>query len=353
MIRKSAARFAKIFIAFLAVVLVFNGNLGRDSRVLANQPNPKPDSKLDSAIGFYNVAEFDAAIGLLTDIVNDEAVNDQIRKIAFWYLGRCYVAKRSNDKAKEAIIELFAYEPPPFEPDPDKESPLILKIYYEARKQANGDSRLERPDPGVQTLAIVDFQNRSIVENREQYDPMEKGFADIMINSLNGITNLKVVERDRIQWIFKEHEIQDKYGMEGAVRAGKLLGVHVVVLGSFMIHNQKDLWLSARAVKVETGEILLTADEKGKVDKLFELSEKLSNKIAQKMEAEEVRIPIGEVPNSLDALKTYSEGIDLLERSLYDEAYQKFMLALEQDPNYDRARKKAESIKVLTSIASR
>jgi TolB-like protein len=346
--------FILYFWCFLLISLtagLLNGNFSPAGAALAGESSPQ--SKLDDAINRYNAAQFDGAITILLELANMEPGDDTIQRTALWYLGRCYVAKKQNDKAKEAIIEVIRHEPPPFEPDPDKESPVVLQIYYQARKEKSGDFQVERPDPGVQTLAVVDFKNRSIIEKSEQFDPLEKGFSDMMINSLNGATKLKVVERDRIQWILQEHEIQDRYGMEGAVRAGKLLGVHVVILGSFMIHNSKEIWLSARAVKVETGEILLTADEKGKVDKLFELNEKLSNKIARQIEAEKLYIPIGEVPNSLDALKAYSEGIDLLERNRFDEAYQKFMLALEYDSGYERARKKAESIRLLTSFASR
>ncbi len=337
-----------VYALLISVALgLFNGRftlLQADSRNRAAQ--------LDQAVTAYNSAHFNQAITLLSAIVNDSSADKSLRRNAWWYLARCHLAKGQTTKAKAAIMELLKFEPPPFEPDPEKESPLFLNVYYQARKEQSGSTQIKRPDPGVQTLAIIDFKNRSYIKDSQRYTPMEKGFSDILIHSLKGATSLKVVERERIQWILKEHDIQNAYEMEGAVRAGKLLGVHVVLLGSFIIHDKDDIWLSARLVKVETGEIILTAQEKGKVQNLFKLTEKLSRQIAEGIKVEKVYVPRGEVPNSLDALFSYSQGLELLENNHYNEAYRKFMEALNYDPSYERARRKAESIKMLTIFAS-
>lgn len=312
-----------------------------------------PQQKLEVGIQTYKSANYDDAIRLLTEVVNDESSGIEERKEALRYLGRCYVAKRLTEKAKSSILDLLELEPPIIDFDPDRESPPMMKIYYEARKDhSDGSYAVERKDPGVQTMAILDFKNRSI-DDKEKYDPMEMGFADIMISNLNGSTDLKVVERERIQWILEELAIQDKYSMEGAVRAGKQLGVHVVLFGSF-IHLKKELWLSARLVKVETSEILFTADVKGKVDKFFDLSEQLSKMVAEKIDTDikfAEKSDVEEDSNSLEAMLAYSEGLQLLEEDNFESAYQKFQEALTFDPNYKRAELKAESIKGLMAYS--
>ena len=342
----AAGYFLHTFV-FCIGVMFFSGQI-----VPLGAASENKATQFDRAVLEYNSARFNQAIALLTDIVNDTAAPGALQRNAWWYLTRCYLAKGEMLKAQTAMRELLRYEPPPFEPDPEKESPLFLNVYYQARKERSGSTRIERPDPGVQTLAIIDFKNRSYIKDSQRYTPMEKGFSDILIHSLKGATDLKVVERERIRWILNEHDIQNAYEMEGAVRAGKLLGVHVVLLGSFIIHDKDNVWLSARLVKVETGEVILTAQEKGKVQELFELTEKLSQQIARGIKVEKVYVPRGEVPNSLDALFSYSQGLELLENHHYDQAYRKFMEALEHDPSYERARQKAESIKMLTIFAS-
>jgi TolB-like protein len=305
-------------------------------------------SRLAEAEKYYKTALFDKAIEILSSLSSDKDTDIEVRKDALRFLGRAYTAKGLYDKAKESIMKLLELEPPVVTLNPDFEPPTLMKVYYDARKSLSGGSyAVERTDPGIKTMAIIDFKNRSI-DQKEKFDPMEKGFSDLMIHRLNNSTGLKVIERDRIQWILNEIEIQDKYSMEGAVRLGKQLGVHAVLLGSFIIYND-EIWLGARLVKVETSEILLTDEIKGDVDEFFDLTEKLNKKIADKIDVtlKDVKEGISGETNSLDAILTYSEGLALLEEGNYKEAYNKFLKALEFDPNYELARIKAESIKPL------
>ena len=225
--KKTAYRATQAIFVIISIagLLVANVLLANDAEAAKQQ--------LDAAITQYNSADYNMAIKSFSRIANDETVALEARKTAFQYLGRCYIARRLSDKAKDAVLELLELEPPIIEFDPDVESPPMMKVYYEARKEIHqGSYQLEQADPGIKTIAVIDFQNSSTT-NKQMYDPMEKGLADLFINRLNGSTHLKVVERERLQWILNELDIQNQYDMEGAVRAGKQLGVHVILLGSF------------------------------------------------------------------------------------------------------------------------
>jgi TolB-like protein len=300
--------------------------------------------KLEKAREYYQSAYFDQAIELLDDLTTRSEVDHEVQKEALRFISRAYTAKGLYSQAKEAIKKLLELEPPLVEFNPDREPPPLMKVYYEARKSVMGSYEAERPDPGMKTMAVIDFKNRSI-DQRERFDPMQKGFADLIIHRLNAATNLKVIERERIQWILKEIEIQDEYSMDGAVRMGKQLGVHTVLLGSFIIFEDEP-WIGARLVKVETSEILLTDEIKGEIDNFFNLSEKLGKNIAAKIE---VTIPdsataLGSETKSLDAIMSYSEGLTYLEKGDYKKALNKFREALKHDPKYEKAKNKAESI---------
>ncbi len=303
-----------------------------------------PKEKLDLAEQLYKSAQFDDAIKTLNGLVSDSSVNVDIRKDALRFLGRAYSAKGLYDKAKESISQLLKLEPPMVVFNPDYEPPVFMKLYYESRKEFNGTFAVERPDPGMKTMAIIDFKNRS-VDHKEQYDPMEQGFADLMINRLNNSTDLKVVERERIQWILNEIKLQNENDMEGAVRLGKQMGVQTVLLGSFIIVGDQ-IWLGARLVKVETSEILLTDEIKGDLDKFFDLVDQLGQKIADKINVTLKKQTSAETSSapSLDAIMAYSVGLSYLEKDDYKNAYQKFEEALKISPNYEKARLKAESI---------
>lgn len=300
--------------------------------------------KLGEAEQYYKQAQFDDAIEILNAIANDNSADIETRKEALRFLGRSYTAKGLYDEAKKSIVNLLELEPPIVEFNPDYEPPVFMKLYYESRKEFSDSYTVEKPDPGMKTMAIIDFKNRSI-DKKAQYDPMEQGFADLLISRLNNSSGLKVVERERLQWILEEINLQDKYSMEGAVRAGKLLGAQTVLLGSFIINND-EIWLGGRLVKVETSEILLTDEIKGELDDFFDLVDKLSEKISDKINVSIKDEEISEVSEgpSLDAILAYSIGLNFLEKEDYASAYSKFQEALKFSPSYDKAKRKAESI---------
>jgi len=317
---------------------------------LAVQKGEGAKQKLEKAMDLYSTARFDNAIEILSELAKDRSLDKKDQREVLLALGRAYVAKGLKNKALSAISRMLDLEPPMIEPDPDTECPPLMKVYYNARKQKSGSNVAERGDPGIKTIAILDFMNRS-VDDKEKFDPLEKGFAELLINHLNGATNLKVIERERIQWILDEIGLENdpgKFDMGSAVRVGKQLGVHTVLLGSF-IKVKGDLKLLARLVKVETSEILATEEATGDADDFFELAEKLSVKVAKDIN---VKLAQSEAAaktdtKSLDAMLSYSEGLVSIEKGNYKEAYDKFMQALTYDPTYDRARQKAETIKPL------
>jgi TolB-like protein len=332
-LRNSILRFSAVVI--LSLLLISSSFYSDDAK-----------EKLKQAENYYKSAQFDNAIDLLNTLSTDVSVDEEIQKDALRFLGRAYTAKGLYEEAKTAILRLLELEPPMVMFNPDYEPPVFMKLYYESRKEFTGSYEVERPDPGMKTIAIIDFKNRSI-DKKEQYDPMERGFADLTINRLNNSINLKVVERERIQWILDEIKLQDQYNMEGAVRMGKQLGVQTVLMGSFIIMKNQ-IWLGARLVKVETSEILFTDEIKGELDDFFDLIDELSSKIAAKIEVElKKQDDIGEVvpeAPSLDAVMAYSIGLSYLEREDYKNAYAKFQEALKFDPNYEKAQLRAQTI---------
>jgi len=310
----------------------------------------KGDDKLKRGNDYFNAGDFDNAIQVYTDIAADKGFDRPVRREAFLGLGRAYFAKNNREKAKTALSEMLDLEPPLVELNPDEEAPPLLKLYYKVRQEKAGNLQVERADPGIKTIAVLDFKNSS-VDDRDRFNPMEMGFSELMINQLRGAVQLKVVERERIAWLMNEIGMENtpgKFDVNSAVRVGKQLGVNAVVMGSF-IKFKGDMWLGARLVKVETGEILATDDVKGDADNFFELCEKLSAKVAKAVNVNitEAQLEKGTETKSLDAMMAYSEGLVLVERGDYDGAYKKFNEALSKDPSYEKAHLKAESIKPL------
>ncbi|NBC86691.1 MAG: hypothetical protein GVY25_10930 [Bacteroidetes bacterium] len=325
----------------LAIALIFVG-------VTAVQAQ---DSVLKQAKEEYQFAEYDKASDLFSQVANDEAASTGDRSQALRYLARVYVAKNEQSKARDAVRQLLKMKPGA-EFDPDMEPPPIMDIYYDVRKETDGYG--VRANTGIQTLAVMDFSNDS-VDERERFDGLEKGLPSMMINYLNGGTDLKVIERERVQWLLKELELQrdeETVDQSTAVRTGKMLGAHSVVFGSYTVFEGR-MMILARVVKVETGEVLLGEQVTGKPDEFFSLIEELSTKITRSVnvEMEEAKMGTSET-KSLDAMMAYSDGLSLLEDGKYRAAREKFLQAVEYDDSFSRARIKAESIKPMLAATA-
>ncbi|MBI5647853.1 MAG: hypothetical protein HY962_13065 [Ignavibacteriae bacterium] len=308
-------------------------------------------SKMQKAMEYYNNAYNDEAIQLLSELTQNAELAKDDKVNVYLILSRCYFAKDMTDKSKWALAQLASLAPPRPELDPENEAPQLVKMYYSVCKEATGSAAIERPDPGMQTIAILDFKNRLVGDDVAKYTPLENGFADLMIAQLNGLVNLKVVERERIAWILQEIGLENdpgKFDQNTAVRVGKQLGVNAVLFGSYIGFPGK-MKLSTRLVKVETGEILATEVVSGDVDDFDELTAKLSTLIAKKInvtvteKAAQEKSPT----QSLDAMLFYADGVTLVEKGDYRSALEKFQQALSLDPGFEKAKKRIEVIKPL------
>jgi TolB-like protein len=269
----------------------------------------------------------------------------------YHWLGRSYAAKEELQNATNTLMKLVAIDPPKYTLNPEEETQKFMNSYYAALKQVKGDRQIGPVDPGIRTMAILDFSNRLIGDDRANYDPLQLGLADDLFLQLDGSIKLKLVERERISWILDEIDLENdpgRFDTETAVRVGKQLGVHLVVFGSF-VGFKDNMKLTARMVKVETSEIIGTAEAAGEIDNFFELNDELARKILERIEIEvpDSAMKAGTRTRSIEAELAYSAGVDLAAKGLYLPALEKFMLALKHDPDFERARKRAEAIKPL------
>lgn len=302
---------------------------------------------LQEAVRFFESAEYQQAVDLLVSLADNPATTPTDRVEALQYLGRAYVAQQRMDQAREAIDQLFSYEPPTVEFDPEIEHPQLIELYYAARHDQQGGYGVEGADPGLQTLAVLDFTNTSITRH-DEVDPLRQGFASMTIQYLRGATGLRVIERERIEWLLGELELQREGGVvdpSSAVRAGRLLGATAVLFGAYTFAGDQ-LWISARLVRVETGEILLAEQKIGPADNFFGLVEGLSVQVAQSIDATLDAEDVGENRDteSLDAMLAFSRALALREQGDLAGARAQLTLALEADPTNVRAQRMRDAM---------
>jgi len=304
------------------------------------------DPTLNDAIQQYDEGRYEAAIDALSAIAQDTSMDIPVRREALQYLGRAHLARNEMEGVRQALHSLLELEPPLVELNPDLEPPPLMRLYYEVRKDYQGSYEVERASPGLQTLAIMDLTNASLDE-RERFAPLQQGLPSLLINQMNGATDLKVVERERIQWILDELELQrnsDIVDQTTAVETGRVLGVNAVLFGTYIVHEGQ-MTLSTRLVSVETSEILLTAQVQGEANALSSLIVDLSTRLSEALNASLREDAEADAqPQSLDAMLAYSEGLAALERGNYPLAHDKFEEATMLDPDYQRAQMRVSSL---------
>jgi len=110
--------------------------------------------------------------------------------------------------------------------------------------------------------------------------------------------------------------------------------------------------VSARLVKVETGEILLARKVKGEPDVFFNLVKELSRDVTRAINVNmEEDTKTGSTTQLLDAQLAYSDGLTAMENGSWQLARKKFREALKHDPNYKLARQRLESLKTMLAAS--
>jgi TolB-like protein len=131
---------------------------------------------------------------------------------------------------------------------------------------------------------MPNFDNGSVL-NHADYDALGKGIADVLITELATNSAIRVVERDRIQQLIDEQNLSTagRVDKATAVQVGKLLGVHHMIFGGFIIDPQGQMRLDARAVNVETSEIEHVESVTDKADNMLAVLSAMADKLNKGM----------------------------------------------------------------------
>ncbi len=176
------------------------------------------------------------------------------------------------------------------------------------------------PDSLDANLAVLAFENNT---GDPRYDPLGRGLASMMTSDLASVPTLRLVERERLQSLIDELDLQqtDYFDQETALQVGLFIGADHVVVGS-IVAVEPEIRLDTRVVKVETAEVVQTASVAGREDRLFDLQKDLAASLIAGIDvvmSDEARAALAErqEANRIDDVQTalsFSEAL-----SLYDQ----------------------------------
>jgi len=245
-------------------------------------------------------------------------------------------------------------------------------------------------------LGIMYFDNNIMSKDHDSLDRLRMGIVGALITELSKVRSLTVVEREKVDALRGEIEMQwkgDGFDQQTVQKFGKLLGAQALCFGSYLDTpfssggcsipfvkkgtGEEDMRIDARIVVVETGAILKAEEVTGPKKELFKLIKQLGLEVADRLQTnlgvtvtpadkktiaandtvyttismvkyEDARDTEQKAQVSLqDAQKlqdTLKEAKELEAQRLFDDAKRKYEEALAISPEYAEAKQAIERL---------
>lgn len=208
---------------------------------------------------------------------------------------------------------------------------------HAARAQVVAAGRVaqdRQPEDRRPTVAVLYFHNTALMQNAD-YEPLRKGITDMLITELARNDSIRVIERDRLQQLLEEQGLSssDHVDPETAVRVGKLLGVHHVILGAYLIQKNGQTRFDARVESVETGQVESGVSVRGKVEDLETTISALAEALNRKMRLPDMPARARPAPaGDLRHLILYARAMDAQDAKKPQQAVALYKEFLAQSP---------------------
>ncbi len=210
---------------------------------------------------------------------------------------------------------------------------------------AQGTAANQRP-----TIAVLYFTNGALIDNAS-YAPLSKGMAEMLITELTQNNAVRVVERDRLQSLIEEQNLQnsDRVDKETAVKMGKTLGARHMLMGTFVIDPKRNMRIDVRAVNTETSAIEYTESVTGNADNLLQMVIQLGSKVnaglkLPALKTASVSTPAAKSPNQFKAIMAMSQALEAEDKKNKTQAVSLYKQAIALNPDFDRAKVRLASI---------
>jgi len=197
--------------------------------------------------------------------------------------------------------------------------------------------------PEKLVVAVLYFDNNS---QNKQYDVLQKGLADMMVTDLAAVDGVQIVERDKLQKLVEELNLQRSSFFDPATaqKLGRGIGATYAVTGA-MTAIDPEIRLDVRLIEISTGKVMLTAKIVGPQDRFFELQDQLVAKFAASLSLQRTAgvAPANRVKN-VATLLDYSKGVDAEDRGDLQGASVQLARLIQQAPDFHMARVRQDEI---------
>lgn len=199
-------------------------------------------------------------------------------------------------------------------------------------------------------IAVLPFKN---LMQKQDLNWLSAAIPETITAKLGAIRGVSLIERAQPDKAFQEMGLQ-KAGVvdkKTAVKAGKIAGVDIVVIGAFQVVGD-EVRITARSVEVQTGKVLSTADERKSFREMYALQDAVAFSLASSLQ-KALNIVVAQTAEAQDVKKEkvakadmppgkasdyYSKGYDYKwNKKDTDKAIEHYLKAVSIDPNHINA----------------
>ena len=202
------------------------------------------------------------------------------------------------------------------------------------------------------TVAVMDFSNGAIGTARAELELLGGGIGDLLVAELAANPSIRMVERKQVRRLLEEHGLTNASNVDAATAAkvGRLLGVQHMIFGGFVTDRSETMHLHARAVNVETGELVHVERVSDRIDNFVPLVHSLASKMnaGMKLPAAPPRpASVGAAKSAklpFEAVLLYSRAVKAEDSGDRAQAVELYSKVLGDFPAYAPARKALDRV---------
>lgn len=311
-----------------------------------------------SVLTQLGIAYFDAKdYGHARDVLKSAIALQSRAFTAAVYLGLAYEQLGELDSARASYTQAAAMSP-----SSDQRAELNDRLSLLTRKELQQDARdalsqeavLSTTPPTANTIAVFPFRYRGA---NEELRPLERGLSHLIVTDLSKVSQLRLLERERVQALIDEMKLADSGRVEPSTgaRSGRMLRAARVVQGSLQDQPQQDrLRLDANVVDATNSSVTATGNATDRLQQLFEVEKQVVFQLLDRMRINLTpaeRRAISERPTAdLQAFLAFSRGLEAEDRGDFAGAAEQFNAAVARDPNFRSAReRRAQNLRMASA----
>lgn len=195
----------------------------------------------------------------------------------------------------------------------------------------------------VPTVAVLDFNSFMMGEGGASVQ-LGKAISAMLVTEFSNREGIRIVERQRINALIDEMELNYTGAVEEAIELGRLLGMQYVLLGQ-VTSIVDNLRMDIRAVDVETSEILTVMKKSDKTTELFAVVVDLADDFGEALDL----TPPSQRPEMqvipVRATIEFSRAVDFEDRGEVEQAIEHYEATLEIHPDHRDARRALDRLR--------